>query len=128
MQLLFFRKEVFGSHLRRRDVSALLARAGYLLPFTPEHIIEQLRVRIAAGPFPHEIGVLLGYPTWDVAAFMGWLKLPFACQGPWKMFGNPARSKTLALTFLDCRRRMAKLLMNPACAPSNMFDAPFFTK
>jgi hypothetical protein len=110
IQLLFYIADDYSRFLGRRDVTSLLRKAGYRDPFKTDQALNQLEERIQAGSFPHEIGIFLGYPIKDVAAFMGWIKLPFACQGPWKMFGNPRTSLRLAETFRACRRSMAEQL------------------
>lgn len=110
IQLFLYLPDDFARLLARRDVTALLRRAGYRGPFTPEHALGQLEERLKTGTFPHEIGIFLGYPLKDVAAFMGWIRLPFACQGPWKMYGDPRASLGLAERFSACRRRMAERL------------------
>lgn len=116
--VLFYQTEPFKAYLQRRDISTLLDKAGYTGPYTPEHAIAQLAARFATTEFPHEIGLFLGYPIKDVMAFMGWIKLPFACQGPWKMYGNPQQSLSLAQRFHECRRQMARLLDSSA----NVYD------
>jgi hypothetical protein len=110
IQLLLYVPDTFARFLAQRDVRALLRRAGYQEPFTPEHALGQLERRLKTNTFPHEIGIFLGYPFKDVAAFMGWIRLPFACQGPWKMYGDPRASLGLAECFRACRRRMAERL------------------
>lgn len=109
-RLFLYVPDAFARFLARRDVTTLLRRAGYQEPFTPEHALDQLEQRLKAGTFPHEIGIFLGYPLKDVAAFMGWIRLPFACQGPWKMYGDPRASLGLAERFRVCRRSMAERL------------------
>jgi len=116
IQLFFYISDDFSRYLERHDVTALLKRAGYQGPFTKDHALGQLEERLKSGTFPHEIGIFLGYPPKDVAAFMGWIKLPFTCQGPWKMFGNPRASLGLAETFRICRQRMAKRLTSAQSA------------
>ncbi|ABK98418.1 DUF3793 family protein [Pelobacter propionicus] len=110
LQLLLSVPDDFSRFLARRDVSSLLRKAGYQEPFSAEHALDQLEQRMNAGTFPHEIGIFLGYPLKDVAAFMGWIRLPFACQGPWKMYGDPRASLGLAERFRACRRGMAERL------------------
>jgi Protein of unknown function (DUF3793) len=106
--LFIYRLEALDALLARRNVSVLLRRAGYPEPFIPETVLAELQSRLLArGKFPHEIGVFLGYPLKDVMGFMGWAPLSFACQGPWKIYGDPAPSLKLANTFNRCRRRMA---------------------
>ena len=46
----------------------------------------------------------------DVAAFLGWVALPFATQGPWKIYGNAEPSLRLAATHRRCREHMARQL------------------
>ncbi len=110
VQLFFYVSGDFSRFLERRDVAALLGRAGYQRPCDTEHALNQLEERLKSDTFPHEIGIFLGYPLKDVAAFLGWSKLPFSCQGPWKMFGNPNASLRLAESFRVCRRNMAEQL------------------
>jgi len=110
VQLFFYIPGNLSCFLERRDVTALLRRAGYQRPCDTEHALDRLEERLKSDTFPHEIGIFLGYPLKDVAAFMGWIKLPFSCQGPWKMFGNPSASLRLAETFRACRRSMAQQL------------------
>jgi hypothetical protein len=43
---------------------------------------------------------------------MGQIALPFACQGPWKIYGRPEQSLELADRFRQCRCRMANLLLS----------------
>lgn len=131
VQLFFYIAADFSQFLGRRDVTALLKRAGYQGPFSTDHALTQLEERLKSGAFPHEIGIFLGYPPKDVAAFMGWIKLPFACQGPWKMFGNPRASLGLAETFRACRRSMAKRLASAQSAldcivPASQAVRPLF--
>jgi hypothetical protein len=97
--------------LERHLSHALLHRAGYTDGSSCENLIAELRCRIGKnGSFPHEIGLFIGYPAKDVAAFMGIVNIPFACQGPWKIYGNPARSLALAEQYRFCRKRMGAIL------------------
>jgi len=52
-----------------------------------------------------------------VAAFLGWVELPFACQALWRIYGKPERSLALAKLFRQSRCRMAQSL-----AGGNPFD------
>ncbi len=116
LQLFLYVPENLSRYLARRDVSAMLRRVGYREPFSVEHALEQLEQRMGSAAFPHEIGIFLGYPLKDVAAFMGWIRLPFACQGPWKMYGDPRASLGLAERFRACRRGMADRLATASSA------------
>ncbi len=109
--LLIYRQEALGELVRRPSASAVLARAGYGDVSDLGGVLGELTSRMEGDSFPHEIGVFLGYPLKDVAAFMGLVRIPFACQGPWKIFGDPRESLRLAEVFRCCRARMAEHLV-----------------
>ncbi|CAH2030646.1 DUF3793 family protein [Trichlorobacter ammonificans] len=110
--LLFcYHPEQLAAHLSHPGIRALLVKAGYDGAGDSSDLLEELNRRIAGhGSFPHEIGLFIGYPAKDVAAFMGLVKLPFTCQGPWKIFGNPEKSLCLAGSFRRTRRMVGTLL------------------
>jgi len=110
LMILFSHTSNFTRHLARRDITALLKRAGHDNNLTPDEILQKLAEQLQQGHFPHEIGLLLGYPPKDVAAFMGLISIPFTCQGPWKIYGNPGESLRLAERFRHCRNLMAEQL------------------
>lgn len=97
--------------LAQENVTVLLRRAGYPAPGSSTAILAELEERIRQRQgFPHEIGIFLGYPLKDVVAFMGWIPLPFTCQGPWKIYGSPEQSLALAECHRSCRNRMVRQL------------------
>src|SRR6185369_6218622 len=122
LMILFSHKIHFRRHLARRDISALLKRAGHGINATPDEILQKLGEQLQQGQFPHEIGLLLGYPPKDVAAFMGLISIPFTCQGPWKIYGNPGESLRLAERFRHCRNLMAEQLALCASAVQCLAD------
>ena len=115
VMLLLYSPSSMQTLLERPNVSAVLKRAGYTNHGSMDKVLDELASRAAGGGFPHEIGVFLGYPLKDVAAFMGWVRIPFVSQGPWKIYGDPGESLRLAETFRCCRKRMAERL---ACCAS----------
>jgi len=76
------------------------------------------------------IGLFIGYPAKDVAAFMGMVKLPFTCQCLWKIYGKPEKSLDLAEQFRNTRIRMGNWLLNCAdvtqCLASLKTDQQLF--
>lgn len=112
--LLFcYNPELLDDHLAHSGIRTLLAKVGYDVALSAEALLEELCSRITdSGAFPHEIGLFIGYPAKDVAAFMGMVKLPFACQALWKIYGNPDKSLLLDKQFKNCRRQMINLLTN----------------
>lgn len=108
--LLFHRPDVMERRLSGRSAAAFLRRAGYPEPQRWPSALEHLRERFRDG-FPHEVGLFLGYPLKDVAAFLGWKALPVAGQRLWKIFGHPRRSLLLADHYRNLRRQMADRLI-----------------
>ena len=98
-------------HLSHAGIRALLGKAGYDVTLSGAALLNELCRRMEqSAAFPHEIGLFIGYPAKDVAAFMGMVRLPFACQGPWKIYGNPGPSLGLAERYRCCRQRMKAIL------------------
>jgi hypothetical protein len=109
--LLCYNNNHLERHLAHAGIRALLHKAGYAADASKEGLLDELCRRIKnSDSFPHEIGLFIGYPAKDVAAFMGLIKLPFACQCLWKVYGNPKQSLDLAEQFRCCRQRMGVVL------------------
>jgi len=109
--LLVYAAPLLNDLLAQPSVRAMLRRAGYRHLEEPAAVLDQLQERCRRGDgFPHEIGIFLGYPLKDVAAFLGWVALPFTAQGAWKIFGQPEQSLRLAATHRRCRDRMVHRL------------------
>jgi hypothetical protein len=110
--------------LHRPATRAMLHRAGYALTGGTAAVLTELQERCRAGEgFPHEIGIFLGYPLKDVAAFLGWAAIPFTVQGPWKIYGQPEKSLDLAASHQRCREHMVRKLAR--CGrPEECLSAP----
>jgi len=106
--VLLYRADALAELLAMPAVRAMLRRAGYTGQTGISDLLGTLAKRMHSGTFPHEIGIFLGYPLKDVAGFMGLARIPFTCQGPWKIFGDPGASLKLADTFRWCRKQMAE--------------------
>jgi hypothetical protein len=111
MLLLCYNRVRLERHLAHAGIRTLLHKAGYEAGASTGTLLAELRRRTTSNDtFPHEIGLFIGYPAKDVAAFMGLVKLPFACQCLWKVYGNPAQSLDLAERFRGCRQKMGAIL------------------
>ena len=96
MSLLLYREDRMRTHLERSDVRRMLDGFGYagmgiketllLLSIRYQEQMDGLRA------FPHEIGLLLGYPPVDVAGFMENNGERFLYSGYWKVYGNLAET------------------------------------
>lgn len=129
--VLCYNRDHLERHLSHAGIRTLLHKAGYAAEASCETLLDELLDRIGkADSFPHEIGLFIGYPAKDVAAFMGLVKLPFACQGPWKIYGNPAQSLCLAEQYRCCRQRMSAVLAsgNHTALELHNPEHPFFCR
>ena len=128
--LLFcYNHSYLDQHLSHAGIRTLLHKAGYDKTASSKSLVAELCRRIENnGSFPHEIGLFIGYPAKDVAAFMGLVNLPFTCQGPWKIFGDPVRSLALAEKHRCCRQRMGAILAtgNRTSLELHSSNHPFF--
>lgn len=127
--LLCYNNNHLERHLAHAGIRTLLHKAGYEADASNAALLAELCRRIRKdNSFPHEIGLFIGYPAKDVAAFMGLIKLPFACQCLWKVYGNPDQSLDLAEQFRCCRQRMGAVLKtgNQAALQLGNTKHPFF--
>lgn len=109
--LFVYAPQQLAELLAQKSVRVLLRRAGYPAVDSCAVILGELEGRIRqGGGFPHEIGIFLGYPLKDVVAYLGWVRLPFTCQGPWKIYGRAEQSLDLAECHRRCRCRMVQRL------------------
>lgn len=122
--LLVYAPPLLDTLLRRPATRAMLRRAGYAQAEDTAAVLAELQARCRVGEvFPHEIGIFLGYPLKDVAAFLGWVAIPFTVQGPWKIYGRPEKSLDLAATHKRCRERMVRKLAR-CCRPEECLSSP----
>lgn len=95
--VLIYRRKALSKYLKRSDVERLMETFGYQ-DMELEAILEKLTVRYQAYvegrvDFPHEIGLLFGYPPEDVTGFIENNGKNFLCSGYWKVYGDPERAK-----------------------------------
>jgi hypothetical protein len=129
--LLCYSKTGLERHLSHSGIRTLLDKTGYNREASLEEMLESLKVRIKnSEQFPHEIGLFIGYPPKDVAAFMGLINLPLTCQAPWKIYGNPLESLNLVEQYRCCRQKMCSILTggNKKTLELNQPDHPFFSR
>ena len=89
---------------------AMLARAGYPVDGTPEEQLELLAQRLAGGEFPHEVGLFLGYPPEDVAAFCRHRGRDFKVCGCWKVYCDVEGALRCFRRYRRCREALCRRL------------------
>mgnify|MGYP000760964595 CR=1 FL=1 len=88
-----YRESKLRAVLAQPQVRDFLCREGYTLPEQSDDyapLLQQLSRRLCCeADFPHEIGVFLGYPLYDVVGFIENAGRNFTCCGCWKAYGDP---------------------------------------
>ena len=90
--ILLYRKDRLEKYLKMPQVQDLLQKAGYtscqledILPV----FCERYETFAEKGePFPHELGLLLGYPPEDVEGFIRHQGRNSLCTGYWKVYAD----------------------------------------
>lgn len=92
VRVFLYRKAQLQEYLLQEEIRCFLRKNGYQ-DAVLEHVLERLDMRMEiylerGGSFPHEIGVLLGYPVWDVEQFIKYGGKGEQLTGYWKVYRN----------------------------------------
>ena len=108
--LLLFRRNELGVYLKQNDVQKFLNEIGYMdLSFggilqTIQHRYERYRKK--GGSFPHELGILLGYPLEDVLGFIEQNGKNYLYSGYWKVYRNVDAKKKLFAQYENAKEEL----------------------
>lgn len=91
---LVYRPLELSKYLNEQDTACAMQKFGYEKMELGE-IVERFSIRYGEyhsgeGEYPHEIGLILGYPTEDVLGFIEHGGKDYAYSGYWKVYGNVA--------------------------------------
>ena len=104
-----YRPARLAADLARPGAARLLRPYGYTST-EPGPALDQLRRRLALGDgFPHEIGVFLGYPLWDVAGFIHHAGKNCLCVGCWKVYCNECEARRTFARLKKCTEIYTRL-------------------
>lgn len=111
---LLFRKNPLEDYLGRQEVKAMLVTEGYV-DFSLGNILGTFQRRYESymsvgGWFPHEMGLLLGYPVEDVKGFMDNHGKNFLYSGYWKVYADVEEKRRLFQKFEDAKETVIQLL------------------
>jgi hypothetical protein len=112
--LLLFHRDSLERHLGKKQVKEMLTQAGYV-DLSLGCVLKELSVRYRGymegnNDFPHEMGLLLGYPTEDVKGFITHQGNDCLCVGYWKVYAHKEKKLKLFEGFEKARERLLKLL------------------
>ena len=111
---LLFRKNPLEAYLKQQEVEAMLAEAGYA-ELSLGNILSTFQKRYAhymsaGGRFPHEMGLLLGYPAEDVKGFVENEGKNFLYSGYWKVYADVEDQSRLFQKFENAKETVIQLL------------------
>lgn len=92
--ILAYREVWIAKILSQKETQDFFKQHGYLVPDHCDALIKQLSARFCRDEeFPHEVGILLGYPLCDVIEFIQNKGENYSCSGCWKVYGDPIAAK-----------------------------------
>ncbi len=109
---LLYQREELEAYLRENSDTMKLF--GYAV-MEVEEICRELKNRYASymegrGGFPHEIGILLGYPTEDVLGFIENEGKNYLYTGYWKVYGNVVEAVALFEAYNKAKEQLLKMI------------------
>jgi hypothetical protein len=115
---LVYDRALLEGVLADRDALDILGDYGYPIGGVSgrraEPVLAHLMERLKSSPvFPHEIGVLLGYPPDDVAAFIEDHGKDCVCCRHWKVYHDPERANEIFRRIDAAKARALDMLERP---------------
>lgn len=116
--MLLFRERELLAYLERKEVKNTMRMFGYqTLRLTD--IFENLCARYQKYmsdrlSFPHELGLLLGYPVEDVLGFIRNEGKNYLYSGYWKVYGDVAKAKQTFASYNAAKEEAIRLIFSGA--------------
>lgn len=114
--MLIYHEQWVKEYLASREVSELLRVLGYEGKGFYE-VLHSVRKKYRSymkkeGEFPHELGLLLGYPAEDVKGYMDNKGRNYLCTGYWQVYADPAAKLNLFQKFELARERLIRAIFD----------------
>lgn len=108
--ILVYRKKRLLELVSAPENRAFLAERGYHPGYGTEALLQEFSGRICLEQgFPHEIGLLLGYPLCDVRGFIENGGQGCTAQTLWKTYGDPESAKKSCAVYKKCTQVYTRL-------------------
>lgn len=116
---LLYRPEELSNYLFTAQIKTLLIQFG-CYDTNLSDLLTTLKMRYKAytkgsQPFPHEIGLVLGYPPEDVIGFIENKGNNYLHAGYWKVYENLAEKQKLFRSYEQARESIIHLLSQGVC-------------
>ena len=104
--VLLYRRESLKKYMEQEPVVGMLHKLGYqdtsLEAVLPVFRMRYRRYMQERRDFPHEMGLLLGYPVEDVRGFIEHQGRDYLCTGYWKVYENLEQKSTRKKIWYCC--------------------------
>jgi hypothetical protein len=112
--VLLFHRDSLENYLEKRQVREMFKQAGYV-NLSLGGVLKEFSIRYreymeTKNDFPHEMGLLLGYPTEDVKGFITHQGDACLCVGYWKVYAHKERKLKIFEGFEKAKERLIQLL------------------
>ena len=116
LSLLLYKKNDLAKYIKKRDIRCFMQECGYDENLSLEEMIAEFATRYSMymsghGDFPHEMGIILGYPLEDVNGFMCNQGKNYLLSGYWKVYNRPANARRIFKEYDEATERMIKELV-----------------
>ena len=106
--IMVYRKKVLAKHLSKGENRDFLSKFGYRECDDLYEYISFLKTRFSYCRFPHEIGVFLGYPLFDIYSFINHRSDGCLMAGEWRVYHNMDEASAIFERYRVCRNSLAK--------------------
>lgn len=117
--LLFYDDEMLSSSLANKSCQNILKCNDYQHTECLHSLLQQLKSKMKQTLFPHEIGLFLGYPAHDVAAFIKFGGKNFYLCRHWKVY-HDMENTSMKFRQIDEARSCAACILNEKIPLRNM--------
>lgn len=111
---LVYNRKALEQYLLQKEAREFLAENGYT-EFGMGKVLRRFQIRYQAHmegkiDFPHEMGVILGYPIGDVKGFIEHKGKNFLHSGYWKVYENEEETVQLFKKFEEAKETLIRML------------------
>ena len=119
---LLYHKKRLENHLQGAKQQGIMKKLGYDI-CELESVLVQVSQRYQCHmsfkeQFPHELGILLGYPHEDVLAFMERDGKECLYTGYWKVYSNVKRAQSIFKAYDKAKAHVLKMVMQGVSIPA----------
>lgn len=110
--IMVYKKSVLKSHLSNYSNRVFLNKYGYSTDADIKQCLDILKTRLSCNSFPHEIGVFLGYPLYDIQSFINHRDEGCLLIGEWRVYHNVEKAQKTFKKFKACNKFLKEKVMS----------------